>query len=159
MILGIDPGKNGLALTVLWPSGRYLESRLFVLPDHPLRHVSEWRPRVKSWLSLWTFDIVAIEEMVYRPQRSSARGSSEIAAILQLQAIGALCAPDGRVVYGAPEVCKGGSIPKEIAHARLLERLDAQEIEALTRDCGQYRKSLAHNLLDSTLIAKWGAGK
>jgi len=164
MYLGIDPGKNGLALTVLNSEGLYFQSSLFQLPKKPLANVQAWLPQVRAWLGPRSYS-VAVEQMLYRPQRASAKGSSEIAAILELQAIGGLVAgvAGGVIRYGAPEVCKGGSIPKHIAHARLLEGLTPEEIDELTRDCSTLpgrkpplERALAHNLLDSCLIAKWG---
>lgn len=104
---------------------------------------------------------VAMEEMRYRPQRGSAKASSEIAALLRLQAIGAfvsghLCT--GRFILRTVNEWKC-SLPKEICHARLRDRVFSADEWTRLSACAKLYGARGHNLLDSAGIGAAALGR
>lgn len=156
MLLAIDPGKEGLAVS-LFEEGRYLRGAVFALPKGSLgAQCMQARYLVTQWLDGAFVSDSVVEEMVYYPQAGSAKVSSEIAALLRLQAVGAFVVRGNPTYY--PARTWKAQLPKEVCHERIAKILDAEELERLKADAARYGKK-AHNLWDSVGIGLFHVGR
>jgi hypothetical protein len=157
-ILSIDPGssaKGAMAMSLFlrdqWATGQVL-----ALPKNLAAACNAARvaaPRL-------ALDFVVVEEMRYRPQRSSAKSSSEIAQLLELQAIAAYVAGSFNcpIRYLTVNQWKG-SLPKEICHNRLRDLVFAADEWARIEACAKQYGARGHNLLDSAGIGAAALGR
>ena len=160
MILGIDPGKRGLAIARLLSTGEFYDVKCWALPKDPLTKIAGWGPFVRAHLQgHGQYTKIVCEQMCYYPQAGSAKSSSEIKAILVLQAIGGLVAgwtgcPN---VIFRPAAAWKSNLPKDICHARLEKLLSPGELAAFLTQIAQYKKQ--DDCWDSLGVALSGAGR
>lgn len=161
MILGIDPGKRGLAITALNVDGTFRSVRCWALPKDPLKHVAMWGLGPYAYLRDFASHAARVycEQMVYYPQLGSAKASSELKAILVLQAIGGLVCgwTNSPQVVFRPAAAWKGQLPKAICHARLRKLLSTSELGTFLGQIAQYKKQ--DDCWDSLGVALSGAGR
>lgn len=149
MLRSIDPGLNGLAWcdaqnrrfesgNVVSLKGTYQQQAM-----QAVRAMGDFGPTE-----------IAIEEMCYYPQRSSAKSTRETIEILKLQAVGNLIAGYFRcpVHHYPARAWMGGSLPHHIVQARVLGALDEYELLRFRECLARIPKSLQHNLYDAAGI-------
>jgi hypothetical protein len=148
--LAIDPGQQGLA----WVLGgeELISGGVVTLGKGKL--YTEASVATGAMPSPSQVRHIALERMWYYPQRSSAKASSEIKAILDLQAIGGLVAGYYRVpiTYYTAREWMGGSLPAHIVQGRVEMFLQGQEKDVFASILRATRKDLRHNAYDAAGI-------
>lgn len=149
-VLAIDPGQQGLA----WMLGgeELIGGAVITLPKADL-----YRQAAVALMFMpgpGQVRHIALERMWYYPQRSSAKASSEIKAILDLQAIGGLVAGYYRcpVTHYTAREWMLGSLPSHIVQGRVEMFLQGRETDVFVEILRATRKDLRHNAYDAAGI-------
>jgi hypothetical protein len=161
-ILSIDPGssaKGALAMS-LFLRGQWAAGQVLALPKNLAAACTAARAAAVNLVGIWPLDFVVVEEMRARPQRASGKAWSEVAQLLELQAIAAYVAGSFNcpVRYLTVNQWKG-SLPKEICHARLRDLVFAADEWARIEACAKQYGGRGHNLLDSAGIGAAALGR
>ena len=152
MILSLDPGQQGLSWMLAGATGNLISGAVI-----PLKGRDLWAQAMHAITQMPRPDQVrhvACERMWFYPQRSSAKMSAEVRAILDLQAIGGLVSGYYRcpVSYYRPSEWMGGSLPNHVVKGRVEMFLSLEEMEVFSEILGATPKELRHNAYDAAGI-------
>ena len=152
-LIAIDPGRQGLAFAC-FRDGQFDYGFVEHLPEG----LGPQREQARAVSPVTSADTAVVEEMVYYPQRGSAKASSQIAALLHLQTIGALAAAPARAISWCPARRWKGSLPKGVCRVRVRAALDKVELTRLEDNARSYG-ARGHNLWDAVGLGLYCLGR
>ena len=152
MIVGIDPGENGLALALMRGPREFVAGAVVALNGRTLAERCYEARHAAGCFNLDQVYRCVVEEMIHYPKRgaTTAEAARKAADLLHLQALGAWTAAafhPSEIVYRPAREWKG-AIPDAAVKRRIQKRVTAESFEAIEACAARYG-ARAHNLWDA----------
>lgn len=97
----------------------------------------------------------ALGNVVLERMQDRGNKTKRVRDILDCQAVGSYVAGwmrPKRIIYRSPREWKGGNIPKQVNHWRMIDLLYPEELEVIEQTTLTMAKTIQHNLLDAVAI-------
>lgn len=162
-LLAIDPGVRGVGAAIFCDGQLYDCAYLTTTEDALELQARALSLRVVDFVTAHSGmrypDVVVCERMVYERRGGRSGRASIPEDLLAVTHVGGVILgafPAAMHALPTPRTWKGGSIPKEVHHPRMLGGLPYEALRVITIRAREVGVSKAHNMLDAVGIGLWG---